>query len=78
MTTTADTKRQIIEALDGLSANRLQEVLDFVRRVQQRPRGVPGRELADFFTRYPLTEDEIEKMAQIQEELRQMDHPHER
>ena len=73
MTTTADTKQQIIEALDGLSEERLADVLEFVRTGRVRPKGIPGTELAQFFSTYPLTDEEIQQMAEIQEEIRRMD-----
>jgi len=76
MTTTATTKQQILDALDALSADQLEEILDFIQRIQKRPQGIPGKELADFFRRHALTQDEIQKMAQIQEEIRGLDQQH--
>jgi hypothetical protein len=74
MTTTADTKQQLIEALDGLDEERLADVLEFIRTGRVRPRGIPGKELAAFVSQLPdLSEEEIQQMDDILREIREMD-----
>jgi hypothetical protein len=73
------TKQQILGTLDALREDQLEEVLDFIQRVQKRPRGIPGKELADFFRNQPNppTEEEGRQMDAILKEMREMSRPHE-
>ena len=77
MTTTAATKQQILDTLDALSADQLEETLDFIQRIQKRPQGIPGKELADFIRGLPdtVSPEEAEQMNAILQEMREIGMP---
>lgn len=69
---TRSTKQQIIEQLDQLSREQLDEVLSFVNALGKGklPRGISGKELADFFRGFSVTKEEAEAMTRILEEMK--------
>jgi hypothetical protein len=72
MTTVANTRQQIEDALDALSADQLAEVLDFIQHIQKRPQGIEGKELAEFIRGLPetISPEEAQQMDAILEEIR--------
>lgn len=70
MKTLDSTKQEIIERLDGLTQAQLEQVLAFIESLETgAPRGIPGRELAEFFRRFSVTKEEADEMERILEEI---------
>lgn len=74
MKTLPTPKQQILDLLDTLSPEDLQRVLHFIQTIRgERPRGIPGRELAAFFNQFEITPEEREEMIQIMNEIQRGD-----
>ena len=70
------TKQQILDELDSLRADQLEQVLSFILQIQGRPRGIPGKELAEFLHSLPdISEEEAQQMDAILKEMREMSMP---
>ena len=74
MKTLPTPKQQILDLLDTLSQEDLQRVLHFIQTMHdERPRGIPGKELVEFFNQFEITPEEAEAMKQIMDEIQRGD-----